>query len=118
MIDMCTIRTLKKSIDHLADNLKDKTGLTMNECFCLCLVADGVKEPSAMAKSLELSPSRITRILDAIESRGLVKRKVSVDDRRSLPVSLTAKGEKTIDLFKKTPLVIPAGIAEAFKKGK
>jgi DNA-binding MarR family transcriptional regulator len=118
MIEMCTIRALKKAIDHLADDLKDKTGLTLNECFCLCLVAEEVREPSAMAKALELSPSRITRILDAIESRGLVKRKVSEADRRSLPVSLTAKGEKTIELFKKTPLVLPPGISEALKKGK
>jgi DNA-binding MarR family transcriptional regulator len=118
MLDMCLLRTLKMSMDHLADDLKDKTGLTMNECFCLCLVAEGVKEPSAMAKALELSPSRITRILDAIQSRGLVKRKVSDDDRRSLPVTLTPKGDKTIDLFKKTPLAVPQNVIDALKKGK
>jgi MarR family transcriptional regulator, negative regulator of the multidrug operon emrRAB len=118
MINMCTIRTLKKSIDHLADELKEKTSLTLNECFCLCLVAEGTREPSAMAKALELSPSRITRILDAIEANGLVKRKVSPDDRRSLPVTLTPKGEKTMDIFKKTPLAIPADALAALRKGK
>ncbi len=118
MTNMCMIRTLKQSMDHLADALKEKTGLTLNECFCLCLVSEGTREPSAMAKALELSPSRITRILDAIEASGLVKRKVSPEDRRSLPVSLTPKGEKTIDLFKRTPLSVPADVVASLKKGR
>lgn len=47
---------------------------------------------SALAQATGLSLSRISRIIDLLESRGLVKRRVCADDARAVEARLTEKG--------------------------
>jgi DNA-binding MarR family transcriptional regulator len=53
--------------------------------------------PSRLTRSLMLSPSGITSRLDRLEKAGLIERKPSPDDRRSLLVVLTASGKRVVD---------------------
>lgn len=107
MIDLCAIRKLQTSLRNFEDQLKEQTGLSFNDALLLCGVNKGIFEPSALAKELELSPSRLTRILDSLENRGLVKRTLSSMDRRSLTVSLTETGREMIKTYTCSGLHIP-----------
>lgn len=49
---------------------------------------------SALGKSLDLKRANVVTLLDELEDRGLVKRKVRTDDRRSYELHLTAAGNK------------------------
>jgi DNA-binding MarR family transcriptional regulator len=51
---------------------------------------------SDLAAQLGLSTSGTTRIVDRLESRGLVRREAAAADRRSWTVVLTAAGEQTL----------------------
>src|SRR5438309_1664157 len=49
-----------------------------------------------LAAAAGISASTATRILDALERRGIVRRRRSSDDRRAVAVSLTARGEQLL----------------------
>jgi DNA-binding MarR family transcriptional regulator len=49
---------------------------------------------SALGNSTMLSRSQVSRVLDALQERGLVTRALSTRDARSVEVSLTADGRK------------------------
>jgi DNA-binding MarR family transcriptional regulator len=46
-----------------------------------------------LARAVLLSKSGLTRLVDRMETEGLVLRQVAADDRRSFEVSMTADGE-------------------------
>lgn len=111
MIDLCAIRKLQTSIRAFEDKLKNQTGLSFNDALLLCAVNKGVCEPGALAKELELSPSRLTRILDSLEQRDLVQRALSSNDRRSLTVSLTESGKEMVTTYSCSGIAIPDDLA-------
>jgi len=47
-----------------------------------------------LAKRVELSSSRLTRIIDGLVAKGLVRREIGLRDRRVMEISLTPKGKK------------------------
>ena len=108
MIDLCAIRKLQTSLRNFEDQLKQQTGLSFNDALLLCAVNKGICEPSALAKELELSPSRLTRILDSLENRKLVQRTLSIMDRRSLTVALTETGSEMVQTYNCSELNLPS----------
>lgn len=59
--------------------------------------APHVLTPTALARTLMLSPGGMTNRLDRLEAAGLVRREADPDDRRSLQVVLTEEGLRTVD---------------------
>ena len=53
--------------------------------------------PSGLLSSMMLTSGAMTNRLDKLESKGLIKRVHSTEDRRSVTVGLTEKGLATID---------------------
>lgn len=51
-----------------------------------------------IARAAVLTTGAMTTRIDGLESRGLVHRRISKSDGRSIPVRLTTKGKKLIDL--------------------
>ena len=107
MIDLCAIRKLQISLRLFEEELKKETGLSFNDALLLCAVNKGVYEPSALAKELELSPSRLTRVLDSLENRKLIIRELSSSDRRSMKVSLSESGREMVENYSCSGITIP-----------
>lgn len=107
MIDLCSIRKIQSAFRQFEETLHAETGLSLNDAITLCSVSKGIREPGMLARELDLSPSRLTRILDALETRGLITRSLSPSDRRSLTVSLTDTGAKLVKKYKCTKIEIP-----------
>lgn len=53
--------------------------------------------PSALARTLMLSPAAMTNRLDRLEKAGLVTRAIDPDNRRSMRVTLTDDGRTRVD---------------------
>ena len=49
-----------------------------------------------IAKAIDLTPRGVTRIVDGLESEGLVKRSISKQDKRVKTVEITSKGSRFI----------------------
>jgi len=107
MIDLCAIRRLQTTLRVFEEELKAKTGLSFNDALLLCAVKKGIGEPRALAKELELSPSRLTRVLDSLEARSLITRSLSDTDRRSLTVTLTEDGAAMVAQYSCSQIMLP-----------
>jgi DNA-binding MarR family transcriptional regulator len=76
-------------------------GLTLGEADVLwCLRRSGdpfTLTPTALARTLMLSPAGTTNRIDRLEAAGLVERRLDPDDRRSFQVRLTDAGRVLAD---------------------
>lgn len=53
----------------------------------------GVKQ---LAERLDITPGGVTRIVTSLEEKGLIERRISPEDRRSVDVYLTPKGHEMV----------------------
>jgi DNA-binding MarR family transcriptional regulator len=68
-------------------------GVSQGEGHVLALLADGgTHTVGELQRGLGHRPSTLSGILDRLESRGLVRRALNSDDRRSFLISLTRSG--------------------------
>ncbi len=74
-----------------------KMGISLAEFNCLAQFYESdtlsVKE---LNERLDLTPGGVTRVITLLEKKGLIKRRISPDDRRSINVHLTKKGKEMV----------------------
>jgi len=100
---------LKKFADDLSSltfnmqkicNLKEmffckSINLTPIEFRCLrYLYNDNFLRVNELAKKMDLTPPRVTTLLNSLEKKEYIKRDISPNDRRIIKVALTNKGEQ------------------------
>ncbi|MGB2960712.1 MAG: MarR family transcriptional regulator [Bacteroidota bacterium] len=77
------------------ERIAETLGLTVSEFKLLrALKRDKAVPAGELAKRVELSSSRLTRILDGMVKKGIVTRVAAEDDRRVIEVSLTEGGQR------------------------
>jgi MarR family transcriptional regulator, organic hydroperoxide resistance regulator len=80
-------------LDHLAAELAD-LGLKQAEINVLAQLAPGEPRPvRELVAATGQRPSTLTGVLDRLERKRLVRRRVNAADRRSFTIELTATGE-------------------------
>jgi MarR family transcriptional regulator, organic hydroperoxide resistance regulator len=81
-------------LDHLAAELAD-LGLRQAEVNVLAQLTPGSpRAVGELATATGQRPSTLTGVLDRLERRRLVRRRVNPADRRSFTIALTASGER------------------------
>lgn len=113
MIDLCAIRKIQTALRQFEDQLRVETGLSLNDALCLCAIDKGINEPGQIAREMELSPSRLTRILDALEGRNLVERRIADGDRRNISVRLTYSGREMLGKYHCSGIELPEALVFA-----
>lgn len=92
---------LQKHIETEISACHKQFELTMGEFDVLATLrragAPFTLTPSGLLSSMMLTSGAMTNRLDKLESKGLIKRVHSTEDRRSVTVGLTEKGLATID---------------------
>lgn len=92
------------SLDTLEPELA-KHGLTFTQYAILISVRDGIAlNPKNLCVQLRHDSGALTRVLDQLESRGLLQRQRSAEDRRAIEIHLTAAGEDALRTV--IPLVV------------
>ena len=82
----------------LATEMDDETEISLDWYSILLMLSQadgGVMRASDMADQVGLSRSATTRLVDRLESDGLVERRACGSDRRGTFVGLTSRGEET-----------------------
>ncbi len=70
-------------------------GISVTECYSLtALVWYGPMTLNQLATTLYLDKSTVSRVVDAMESKGLVRRRPHPDSRRAIELSPSAKGRR------------------------
>ena len=91
------LRRIIRAVDLHSRSLVQRYRLTGPQLVVLRSIAE--IRPSSVgeiARAAHLSQATVTGILDRLESRGLVTRTRSTDDRRRVHVSLSAEAEKKL----------------------
>jgi len=74
--------------------LAEEHGLFQAEFKCLRLFgSDDNLNNKEIAKRMNLSPSRLTRIIDGLVQKGYMQRDIDQKDRRNMRVSLSRRGK-------------------------
>lgn len=74
--------------------LADKYGLTQSEFRCLRLFNKrDVLNNKQVAERMNLSPSRLTRIIDGLVAKDYIIRQIEPSDRRNMKVELSKRGK-------------------------
>jgi len=86
-------------------------GLNLAELFTCYAVSIRAKmnkstQPKDLAKSLEISKPGISKLLNGMERKGLVRREHHADDRKAVYVSLTDKALSTLEEQRATAAVL------------
>jgi DNA-binding MarR family transcriptional regulator len=116
MIDLCGLRKLQVDLAKVEERMKKEVGLTFVESSSLCSIQTGRDEPAAIAESMELSPSRTSRIIVALEKKGMIMRCPSIEDRRVVKIGLTPKGKEVLETIHNCDTCLPHYIEEAIDK--
>ncbi|MBN1834824.1 MAG: MarR family transcriptional regulator [Spirochaetales bacterium] len=99
--DLCSIKDTVRAIHELERQLKRNHGLTLNEGLCLCCVSNLSHSPGECARQMGVSASRISRILNSLEKKGLLERRSLPGDHRSTSLVVTDKGRTRLDALRR-----------------
>ncbi len=79
-----------------------KMGISLAEFNCLVqFYENDVLSVKELNEKLDLTPGGITRVLTLLEKKGFIKRRISLEDRRSIDVFLTKKGKDMVQRLQK-----------------
>lgn len=92
-----SLRRITRAIDLHSKQLMAHCGLTGPQLVCLRTIGrEPVLTVGQLARAVSLSQATVTGIVDRLVDRGLVRRRRSVTDRRSVSISITDAGRELI----------------------
>ena len=100
MVDLCKIKELLVEIHQLEKRLRNQFQMSLNESLAMCCLSKRSYAPGDLARELELSSSRISRVLNNLEDKGYVTRALAHGDRRMLELEITDEGRDKLDQLK------------------
>jgi DNA-binding MarR family transcriptional regulator len=74
----------------------EKLHLTVEQFQVLRRIRKGIASVSAIADDSRTSRSSVSKAVDALVNRGLVSRSQDPNDRRNIPLALTAEGQRAL----------------------
>lgn len=110
---LLALRRIIRVIDIHSRTLFKHYGLTGPQLVILLEIAkfDEIT-PGRLARAVSLSQATVTGILDRLENRGLIARRRSTNDRRSVLVKTTSEADHMLDTG---PPIMQGSFLEAFR---
>lgn len=97
MEPICAIKDLYKTLYQFERRFSQQNGLTINEAMVLCCLKDGeARTAGALSEFVGLSNSRVSHIVNTMETNGLILRLLNPADKRQMLFTLTAQGRERI----------------------
>ncbi|WP_208544338.1 MarR family winged helix-turn-helix transcriptional regulator [Saccharomonospora piscinae] len=91
------LREFVVATDEYRKAMATAAGMGTNEATTLGeILHQGPLPPSALVKRLGITSASVTALLDRLEAAGMVERRAHDTDRRSVLVSLTARGHGVV----------------------
>lgn len=98
------LRRVFQVVNEFSKRAEKETGLTGPQLWAIKVISDSKAiKVSDLARKMYLHPATVVGILDRLESRGLIARTRSTEDRRVVYVDLTELGK---DLVNQAPEVV------------
>jgi DNA-binding MarR family transcriptional regulator len=87
------ISRVKMRMFEELDQELERFDITAAQYVILVSLANGVDSTSGLCKGVSYDPGAMTRMIDRLEKKGLVRRARSPDDRRVVKLELTDEGK-------------------------
>jgi DNA-binding MarR family transcriptional regulator len=98
-IQFLTARARSRGNGHANALLKAELGLKVSHFSVLSVAANGTNPTQReLSEFLDLDPSQVVALVDALEKRGLVERLTDPKDRRSRMIAVTEEGHRVEQL--------------------
>ncbi|MGL4853249.1 MAG: MarR family winged helix-turn-helix transcriptional regulator [Phocaeicola sp.] len=114
---LCKIRDIQRSIMQFEQEFIACYGICLNEGMALCSICQSEEKKltsSEIGELLGLTLSNTSKVLAAVEKKGLLKRTLGKTDKRQMFFSLTPKGAELLAAIKCKDLAIPASLDPLF----
>ncbi|MEA4917631.1 MarR family winged helix-turn-helix transcriptional regulator [Proteiniphilum sp.] len=97
MEPICRLKDIYKALYSYEKQFAEETGITINEAALLCCLKDGKpKSANELSDFIDLSGSRVSRIIHTMEEKGFILREIGSSDKRQMIFTLTAAGKNKI----------------------
>jgi MarR family transcriptional regulator, organic hydroperoxide resistance regulator len=92
---MGIIYQMKKKCAHIDQKLMDELNITQSELLFFSSIDDcnGISS-NELSRTMSLSPSRVSRVVDKLVINGYLDRNIDSLDRRAITLCLTSKGKE------------------------
>ena len=108
------MRDIVSAMSELENTIIDNLGLTLNEAMSLCAIGEHSVAASVVADRTGMRVSHSSKIISALEKRGLVGRSIDKHDKRQINISLTPAGRERLAALKEYKIVVPEILAPVF----
>jgi DNA-binding MarR family transcriptional regulator len=110
---------LLENCQQKQEKLAKSLNLTVSEFKTLRLLKkDQFISVGELARKMGLSNSRLTRIIDGLVSKEVIKREINSDDRRVMEITLTAEGIRMAESVKEKYYQSQSDIIDGIPKDK
>ena len=109
MESFCKIRDVYRAITDFEARFEKRYGLGLNEGSLLCALHEvGRLSSGDIAKQLNLTQSNASKVIRAVENKGLIQRTLGDDDKRQMYFSLTPEGERCLTQLHCCDIEVPS----------
>nr|WP_297169155.1 winged helix DNA-binding protein [uncultured Dysgonomonas sp.] len=97
MESICRLKDIYKALYNFEKEFADKNGITINEGMILCCLKDGKpKSANELCEFIGLSNSRVSRVINTVETKGYIVREMGIVDKRQMIFTLSESGERKV----------------------
>ncbi|MEM9454370.1 MAG: MarR family transcriptional regulator [Myxococcota bacterium] len=93
---MVEVRRLYDALQAFDLAAARKLGVNRTDLQCLLMLEHGPVRAGVLSSEVGLTSGSTTALLDRLEERGFVRRRIAKDDRRAIEIELTPRGRKRI----------------------
>ena len=99
MNTICKMRDIYKALSVFETAFEEMYAISLNEAMVLCALREAEKEitSTAISERTEMAPSHTSKVIRAVEDKGLIRRALGEVDKRQMYFNLTEAGKKRLD---------------------
>ena len=98
MNTICKMRDIYKALSIFETAFEEVYGISLNEAMVLCALREA---------GTEMAPSHTSKVIRAVEDKGLIRRALGEVDKRQMYFSLTEAGKKRLNELDLDKVEIP-----------
>ncbi len=97
MEPICKLKDIYKALYNFEKSFVEANGITINEGMLLCCLKDeNPRSANELCDFIGLSNSRVSRVINTVETKGYIARKMGTTDKRQMIFTLTELGKEKI----------------------
>jgi DNA-binding MarR family transcriptional regulator len=102
------LREIYRSLSVLENQMMDIFGLNLNETMLLCVLSEHT-DPTAneISELMSLSHSNSSKVIASLERKGLIRRRICKEDKRSMRFHLTNEGKAQLEKVNCKNIALP-----------